>query len=93
MTFLMTTIRLRACLPAAGRWADSACCSADIEKKLTDSGLKSRVHGKGYRNKLLTKREQQGNTTRARERVRVEHVFGTQTNDMGGALVRSIGLV
>jgi hypothetical protein len=26
-------------------------------------------------------------------RVRVEHVFGAQTNDMGGTLVRTIGLV
>ena len=25
-------------------------------------------------------------------RVRVEHVFGAQTNDMGGTLVRTIGL-
>ena len=26
-------------------------------------------------------------------RVRVEHIFGAQSNDMGGTLVRSIGLV
>ena len=26
-------------------------------------------------------------------RVRVEHVFGAQSNDMGGTLVRSVGLV
>lgn len=26
-------------------------------------------------------------------RARVEHVFGAQANDMGGTLVRSIGLV
>jgi hypothetical protein len=26
-------------------------------------------------------------------RVRVEHIFGAQTNDMGGTLVRTIGLV
>ena len=25
-------------------------------------------------------------------RVRVEHVFGAQTNDMGGTLVRTIGI-
>jgi len=29
----------------------------------------------------------------ARMRARVEHVFGAQSNDMGGTLVRSIGLV
>ena len=32
-----------------------------------------------------------GNRTKARVRVRVEHVFGSQANDMGGTLVRSIG--
>ena len=26
-------------------------------------------------------------------RARVEHVFGAQTNDMGGTLVRTIGMV
>jgi len=26
-------------------------------------------------------------------RSRIEHIFGAQTNDMGGTLVRSIGIV
>ena len=39
------------------------------------------------------KREKQGNKTRSSVRVRVEHVFGAQSNDMGGTLVRSVGLV
>jgi hypothetical protein len=26
-------------------------------------------------------------------RVRIEHIFGAQANDMGGTLVRTIGLV
>jgi len=26
-------------------------------------------------------------------RVRIEHIFGVQANDMGGTLVRTIGLV
>lgn len=34
-----------------------------------------------------------GNRTKSSVRVRVEHVFGAQTNDMGGTLVRTIGLV
>ena len=41
----------------------------------------------------MSEREQRGNKTRSKVRVRVEHVFGAQTNDMGGTLVRSIGLV
>ena len=35
----------------------------------------------------------QGNNTRSKVRARVEHVFGAQSNDMGGTLVRSIGLM
>ena len=64
-----------------------------IEAKLEEKGLKSRIHRKGHRNKPLSEREQRGNKTRSKVRVRVEHVFGAQSNDMGGTLVRSIGLV
>ena len=35
----------------------------------------------------------QGNKTRSKVRARVEHVFGAQSNDIGGTLVRSIGLM
>ena len=52
----------------------------------------TKKHGKSRRNKPLTKREMQGNKTRSKVRARVEHVFGAQSNDMGGTLVRSIGL-
>ena len=34
-----------------------------------------------------------GNKTRSKVRARVEHVFGAQSNDIGGTLVRSIGLM
>ena len=55
--------------------------------------MKSRIHRKGYRNKPLSEREKRGNTTRSTVRARAEHVFGAQSNDMGGTLVRSIGMV
>jgi IS5 family transposase len=74
-------------------WADSAYWSAEIEAKLEGKGLKSRIHRKGHRNKRLTEREMQGNKARSKVWARVEHVFGTQSNDTGGTLVRSIGLV
>ena len=77
---------------ASGVWADSAYRSAEIEAKLTEKGLKSQIHRKGHRNKPLTEREKRGNKTRSKVRARVEHVFGAQSNDMGGTLVRSIGL-
>ena len=73
-------------------WADSAYRSAEIERKLDERGLKSRIHRKAQRNRPLRKREQQGNRTRSKVRARVEHVFGAQVNDMGGTLVRSIGI-
>jgi IS5 family transposase len=78
---------------ASGVWADSAYRSAEIEAKLEARGLKSRIHHKGHRNKPLSEREKRGNKTRSKVRARVEHVFGAQSNDMGGTLVRSIGLV
>ena len=77
-----------------GVWADSAYRSAEIEASLKEKGLRSRIHRKGRRNKPLSEREKQGNKTRSSVRVRVEHVFGrAQSNDMGGTLVRSVGLV
>ena len=78
---------------ALGVWADSAYRSAEIEAALKEKGLRSRIHRKGHRNKPLSEREKQGNKTRSSVRVRVEHVFGAQSNDMGGTLVRSVGLV
>lgn len=78
---------------ASDVWADSAYRSVEIEEMLAGKGLTSRIHHKGRRNKPLTKREEQGNNTRSKVRVRVEHIFGAQSNDMGGTLVRSIGLV
>jgi IS5 family transposase len=78
---------------ASDVWADSAYRSAEIEAKLAEKGLKSRIHRKGHRGKPLSEREKRGNRTRSKVRARVEHVFGAQSNDMGGTLVRSIGLV
>jgi transposase, IS5 family len=78
---------------ASDVFADSAYRSAEIEAKLAEQGLKSRIHRKGHRGRPLGEREQRGNRTRSKVRARVEHVFGAQANDMGGTLVRSIGLV
>lgn len=74
-------------------WADSAYRSAQTEESLAERGYKSCIHRRGARNRPLSAREQQGNTTRSRVRARVEHVFGHQANAMRGKLVRTIGLV
>ena len=78
---------------ASGVWADAAYRSEKIEAKLKARGLTSRIHRKGKRGKPLTQRAIQSNRTKSSVRVRVEHVFGAQANDMGGTLVRTIGLV
>lgn len=78
---------------ASGVWADSAYRSEAIEEKIQEEGLTSRIHRKGYRNRPLRDWEKAGNKSRSRFRARVEHVFGAQHNDMGGTLVRSIGLI
>jgi IS5 family transposase len=78
---------------ASNVWADSAYRSAGIENLLKEKALTSRIHYKGHRNKPLSKRQERGNNIRSKVRVRVEHIFGAQSNDMGGTLVRSIGIV
>ena len=76
---------------AAPVWADKAYRSEEIEELLGELGYKSKIMRKGSAAKKLTKREKQGNGTKAKVRARVEHVFGSQANDMGGTMVRSIG--
>ena len=78
---------------ASGVWADSAYRSEAIETAVKARNLTSRIHRKGYRNHPLRDWEKAGNQSRSRFRARVEHVFGAQQNDMGGTLIRSIGLV
>ena len=43
--------------------------------------------------KPVTAQAKGSNRTKSTVRVRVEHIFGAQANDMGGTLVRMIGLV
>ena len=68
---------------AAKVWADKAYRSEEIEEMLEEVGYKSMIMRKGSRSKKLTKREKQGNGTKAKVRARVEHVLGAQANDMG----------
>ena len=77
----------------SGVWADTAYRSEEMEAKLRDRKLKSHIHRKGNRGKSLTEQAGRANRTKSTVRVRVEHIFGAQANDMGGTLVRTIGLV
>jgi IS5 family transposase len=73
-------------------WADSAYRSDEQEQSLAASQLISRIHERAYRNKPLTEAQKRSNTEKSRIRARVEHVFATLENDMGGIFLRSIGL-
>lgn len=72
-------------------WADSAYRSDEQEQSLKDSRHESQIHERAYRNTPLTKEQEISNTAKSRVRARVEHVFGYQTNSMGGIFLRSIG--
>jgi len=76
-----------------GVWADSAYRSKEAEKVLKERGYRSHVHRKGSRNKTLGRWAKRANSIYSMVRVRVEHVFGAQSNDMGGRLLRSVGMV
>ncbi len=67
---------------SAGVGADAAYRSEKMEE---------RSHPR--KDKPLTEQAKGSNRTKSTVRVRVEHVFNAQTNDIGGTLVRSIGLV
>ncbi|MFG6084209.1 IS5 family transposase, partial [Paracoccus litorisediminis] len=77
----------------SGVWADSAYRSEETEAKLQARKLKSHIQRKGQRGKPLTEQAKKSNRTKSKVRSRVEHIFGAQTNDMGGTLVRTIGIV
>jgi IS5 family transposase len=71
-------------------WGDSAYRSSEIEEALLESGCRSKIHKKGYRNKPLSKFQQSVNTKKSRVRARVEHVFGRMAM-MHGNTLRCIG--
>jgi IS5 family transposase len=75
-----------------GVWADSAYRSAVIEWLLALLNWCSKIHEKGYRNHPLTEQQKENNREKSKIRAKVEHVFGVWVNEMGGKLIRSIGL-
>lgn len=77
----------------SGVWADAAYRSEEMEAKLKAAKLTGHIHRKGKRGKPLTEQGKGSNRTKSTVRVRVEHIFGAQANDMGGTLVRTIGMV
>lgn len=73
-------------------WADSAYRSAEQEQKLQQSKHQSQIHERAWRGQPLSEAQEALNKEKSRVRARVEHVFGTMENEMGGILLRSIGM-
>lgn len=73
-------------------WADSAYLSAAIAEVLAWMGFISHINERPYRNRPLSEQQKTANRERSRTRAKVEHVFGTMVNEMGGKLVRTLGL-
>jgi transposase, IS5 family len=75
-----------------GFWGDSAYRSALIEEVLALIGFESQINERGSRHHPLTEAQQQTNREKSQTRAKVEHVFGGWVMQMGGKLVRSIGI-
>uniref|UniRef100_B8HYT3 Transposase IS4 family protein n=1 Tax=Cyanothece sp. (strain PCC 7425 / ATCC 29141) TaxID=395961 RepID=B8HYT3_CYAP4 len=75
-----------------GVWADSAYRAAGIETLLETLHFESHIHERAYRNRPLSETQKQANRDRSQTRAKVEHVFGRWVMQMGGKLLRSIGL-
>jgi IS5 family transposase len=69
-------------------YADSAYRSEALQEVCHKKNIESNIHEKGYRNKALTKRQQQSNKRKSRIRARVEHIFGFMTNTMNEMYLR-----
>jgi len=50
------------------------------------------MHERAWRGQPLSEAQEAFNKEKSRVRARVEHVFGTMENEMGGILLRSIGM-
>ncbi|AKH37592.1 MULTISPECIES: IS5 family transposase [Nitrosomonas] len=72
-------------------YADSAYRSNAQEESLVTSKYTSQIHEKGARNHPLTQAQKSSNKEKSRVRARVEHVFGSMTNELGGITIRTIG--
>lgn len=72
-------------------WADSAYRSEEREQHLLGSRHESQIHERAYKDKPLSEAQEASNKRKSSVRVRVEHVFGTMENEMGGIFLRSIG--
>ncbi|ESA38723.1 transposase is4 family protein [Leptolyngbya sp. Heron Island J] len=74
-------------------WADSAYLSIAIVTVLEMMGFESHINERAYRNRPLSEMQIADNRERSKTRAKVEHVFGATVNEMGGKVIRTIGVV
>ncbi len=67
-------------------YADSAYASKETEAYLKSKNVTSKIIKRKYRNKSLTNQEHKENHKHSKTRVRVEHIFGTMTQQMHNGL-------
>ncbi len=79
--------------PTKEVYADSAYKSEETDLLLNAAGYDSQIHERAYRNTPLTKKQEGHNKKKSKIRARVEHVFGSITNEQDGMHVRVVGLV
>lgn len=84
---------LRRCNSNADFYGDSAYRSQAISAGLEQRGYRDRIHRKGYRGRPLTAHAKKANREKSRVRARVEHVYGSQSQNPGGILLRCVGMV
>lgn len=73
-------------------WADSADRSVALAGLLAALNFINHIHERAYRNRPLSEEQKESNRERSQTRAKVEHVFGAWGMQMGGKLLRSIGL-
>jgi len=73
-------------------YADSAYTGIKQESTINKFKLINRVHEKGYRDRPLTKKQFENNKRKSRTRARVEHIFAQLQRNLGGKLLRCIGI-
>lgn len=76
---------------ASDVWADTAYRSQANERWLKRQGRVSRIHRRKPKGKPMPERTAKANAAKSRVRVRAEHVFAQQKDQMG-LFIRTIGL-
>ncbi len=73
-------------------YADSAYRSEEREAELKALKFRAHLQRKGCRGRSLTSWEKQGNRTRSKTRLRIEHVFGAMVQRAGNVILSTIGI-